>query len=319
MRKRIGVFFLLMFVPLLLTAKEVKIGYIDMDRVIREYRDLQDAQTQLSRMIGDWEKERDSLKAIVDSLRRSYSETKPMLSDEERLRWERDIEDAELNYKKYWRSVWGESGLLEQKTAELIKPLKEKIYETVKNLAEDMDLDLVLDISSGAVLYADIKNDLTQDVLDELNKEYLTSADTTRSEYYVACFPLKEEDNESQLRDLGNKLQNFLSLGFDKSPRLRVVSVGRIRTEMESRGVKKEFLDEIKAREIAGDLGADLFAYGSVRKVGDKARFTVGLYRVDDGSKVAEETEEVIDDDNELQVRVMDLAKRLAARFNPQD
>ena len=146
MRKRIGVFFLLMFVPLLLTAKEVKIGYIDMDRVIREYRDLQDAQTQLSRMIGDWEKERDSLKAIVDSLRRSYSETKPMLSDEERLRWERDIEDAELNYKKYWRSVWGESGLLEQKTAELIKPLKEKIYETVKNLAEDMDLDLVLDM-----------------------------------------------------------------------------------------------------------------------------------------------------------------------------
>ncbi len=310
---------LFLFVGTVLLAKDFKVGYIDMDRVIREYRDLQEAQSQLTRIIADWEKERDSLKAIVDSLKRQYQETKPMLTDEERLRWERDIEEAELNYQKFWRSVWGEGGRLEQKTAELIQPLKDKVYETIKQLAEELDLDLVLDISSGAVLYADIKNDLTDDVLDELNKEYLAQAESQKQEYYVVCFPLKEEDNESQLRNLGSKLQEFLSIGFSKSPKMRLISLNRVREELEQRGIRKEFLDEIKAREVAQALGADLFVFGSVRKVGDKAHFTVALYKADDGSKVGEETDEVLDEDAELQVRAFDIALRLAAMFQPEE
>jgi len=314
MRKTI---FLLTLLPLLLSSKEFKIALIDMERILQEYKDLQDAKLELQRYINEWEKTRDSIKTVIDSLENLLEKEKPMLSDEARLRKEEEIEDLKKEYKKFWMSIWGENGKLKEKTREIIEPLTKKVNETVKKIAEDFEYDLVLDISSNVVLFAKTEDDITQMVLDELNKEYVATRPTEPGlEPFVAVFPLKELDDPSKQRDLGRKLQNYLTLGIDASPQFKTLSASQILSEMEREGIVQiEFLTEDVCQRIARALGADFYIYGTVKKTGDEVEFQISLIKTDGNIKVAEGSEKAPDQDVELQVKATDLAKRLAASY----
>jgi len=309
--------FLLALFPSLLFAKEFKVALIDMDRILREYKDLQDAKIELQRYLAEWEKTRDSLRKVIDSLEALLETEKPMLSDEAKLRREEEIEDLKKEFNNFWISVWGENGKLKEKTREIIEPLTKKVNETVRKLAEDYEYDLVLDISSHVVLYAKTQDDITQTVLDELNKEYIAAKPPEPTlEPFVAVFPLKELDDASKQRDLGRKLQNFLARGIDASPQFKALPSGQVLSEMEREGIVQiEFLTEDACLRIGRALGAEFYVFGTVRKIGDEVEFEISIKKIEGNVIVAEGSERSPDQDVELQVRATDLAKRLAATY----
>jgi outer membrane protein len=309
----------LILLPLLLSAKEFKIALIDMDRILKEYKDLQDAKLELQRYIAEWERTRDSLKLVIDSLENLLETEKPMLSDEAKLRREEEIEELKREFNDFWMSIWGEEGQLKVKTREIIEPLTKKVNETVRKIAQDFDYDLVLDISSHVVLFAKSEDDITQMVLDELNKEYVATRQPEPTlEPFVAVFPLKELDDPSKQRDLGRKLQNYITRGIDASPQFKTISPGQILSEMEREGIVQiEFLTEAVCQRIARALGAEFYVYGTVKKSGDEVEFEISLIKIDGNVKVAEGSERSPDQDVELQVKATDLAKRLVASYKP--
>lgn len=312
------IFFAQVSFPGSVQAKELKIAYVNVDKVIKQYHDLQEAKNELNRTVVQWEKQRDSLRKVIDSVKQVYENQKVMLSEETKLEMENEIKNREEEYKDFWRSIWGKDGKLEKKTKELVDPLTKKIYDTIKKMAEDEGYDLVLDISSGAVVYASLENDITGTVLDELNKEYLASNEQQTLKPLVAVFPLKEADEASRQRELGIHLQEAITQGVNASPRLKIISPGKVKTELENQGIQKDFLDEVKARQVAQALGAKLFVYGTVHKTGDYAIFQVALYDAKDGKKIADAQGKALDQEVDIQSEGARIGKQLAFQYKPE-
>ncbi|MGB9561651.1 MAG: OmpH family outer membrane protein, partial [bacterium] len=57
-----------------------------------------------------------------------------------------------------------------QRNAELTKPLLDKINSILQELSSTERVDIILDISSGAVAYGKPELDLTDKLLERLNK-----------------------------------------------------------------------------------------------------------------------------------------------------
>ena len=64
---------------------------------------------------------------------------------------------------------FGAEGQLYQKRSELIQPIQEKVYTAMKEVAQTKNYAFIFDLASGtSVLYANDKNDVSDEVLDQL-------------------------------------------------------------------------------------------------------------------------------------------------------
>jgi hypothetical protein len=66
---------------------------------------------------------------------------------------------------------FGENGRAEQRYRELIDPLTKKIHDIITKIAEEENYTMIFDVSMGVVLYATASADITDQVLQELNKD----------------------------------------------------------------------------------------------------------------------------------------------------
>lgn len=53
----------------------------------------------------------------------------------------------------------------------MTQPMLDKINSIIAKIAQEEDYTYVLDAVGGAIAYADTKHDLTEKVIEELNKE----------------------------------------------------------------------------------------------------------------------------------------------------
>ncbi len=321
MRKRLALGLVALFSLLWFPrhAQAVSIGYVHLERVLQEYRDLQDAKRELQRFIREMEHTRDSLRALVDSARARLERERVMLTDEEKILREREIQQYEQAYQTYWRQVWGKNGRIEQKTRELLDPLIQKVHETIYKIAQENGYDLVLDLSSDAVLYASGENDFTEEVIAELNKEYVAAeAPGSLIKARLAVFPLKEEDQQVAARNLGTKLADYLRQGFQSSPRFEVLPQGQVRAEVNRRNLDLMTLQENDCYQMALALQADVYTYGTVaHKAGDQVEFVVRLYSTLDHRMIAEQRTTSVDRDADLAIAARNLALQLATQYQP--
>ena len=314
----------LIIVSLVLLGKAIpvygtQIAYVHMERILNEYMDLRDAKRELQRALQQWEQTRDSLRAILDSMKAEYERERVMMTDEQKILKEREIQEYEQQYQSYWKSIWGKGGKLDQKTRELIDPLIRKVHETIYKIAEEMGYDLVLDISQDVILYASGENDITQDVLEELNKGYAAAGTQLGIKPKLAIFPLRELNQEASVRDLGNKIANYLQFGFQNSPKFDVLPTGQARSLVERRGLNLQTLTPDQCYPLAQDMQAELFIYGTVEVTGEQARIKVQLYSLLDRKMLVEqETTAPADRETELSVAVQNLALQISQQYQPQ-
>ena len=295
-----------------------QIAYVHMDRVLNEYMDLKDAKQELQRWIREWDRVRDSLKAIVDTAKAQYERQRIMMSDEQKILKEREIKEYEKQYQEYWKSIWGKGGKVEQKTRELIDPLIKKVNETIYKIAQEMGYDLVLDISKDVVLYSSGKDDITDDVLEELNKEYVAASQQLGIKPKLAVFSLKEENQEASVRDLGTKVANFIHFGFKNSPKFDLIDRNAVQNVMNQQGIDLSTITLDQCYTMAQSLQADLFVFGSVRVEGDQAKFKIQLYSFLERRMITEgEDSAPADRVTELSVKAQNLALQLSQNYNP--
>ena len=207
----------------MLAQEATRVGYIDLEVVMENYKELAEAKDELERYRSQWELKADSLKAQLDSLEQDYQETRPMLTDAERISREMEIEEKRAEYEKTTRDM---IKALEQKNQELLSPYTDKITQTVRKIAKEMGLEMVLDISQKTLVYADPKRDITSLVLGELNKEYVSAGPIQKKKLLV--FPLKETNEEARSAQLGFTIQDAVSVVFGRSPRFEVVDNGKV-------------------------------------------------------------------------------------------
>ena len=142
---------------------------IDSKYILEKLVDYKDAQTKLDMQSKTWQTEIDNMMNDVEKMYKSYQAERPMLSDEIRKRREDEITAKEKAAKDLQKKRFGYEGDLFKKRQELIKPIQDRVYTAVQNMASAKSYDIVLDKAGGVTLfYANPTLDKSDDVLKQL-------------------------------------------------------------------------------------------------------------------------------------------------------
>jgi outer membrane protein len=147
-------------------AQEMKIGFVNSDRVLREATVAKAAQTRLEAEFSKRQKEGEDaankLKAAADKLDKDA----PTLAEAERNRRQRDLveQDRELQRK---RREFQED--LNQRRNEELASVVERANKVVKSIYETEKYDLIL--QGDVVIFASSRIDITDKVVKALNAQ----------------------------------------------------------------------------------------------------------------------------------------------------
>lgn len=146
-----------------------KIVYVDSEYIMENIPEYGDAQEELNALSSKWQKE---VKAVYDKVEEMYSKYQTemlLLSEDQKHAREQAIIAKEQEAKNLQMQYFGSEGQLFQKRTELIQPIQEKVYTAMKEIAQTKNYSFILDLASGtSILYASDKNDVSDDVLDQL-------------------------------------------------------------------------------------------------------------------------------------------------------
>jgi outer membrane protein len=165
---------ILFFVGLLSShlSAQLKIGYIDSDTIMDNLPDVLDARQELDAIIRDWQTELRNLEAEFTTKKDDFDKRNLIMTDQTRTEAEKELAELERNISAFRDKKFGPKGELFQKQDELMKPLQNKIFNVIQEIAADEDLDFVFDRSGDIMfLYAKPDYDLTAKVLEQLQLE----------------------------------------------------------------------------------------------------------------------------------------------------
>ncbi len=151
-------------------SQEGRLGYIDSMRLRTEYKEFKEAQAKFDKEVSSWEAQADSMKKEIDSLQVDLDNLKLILSDEKKKEKEEFLENKKLAYQKFTEDIFAPGGKIEKRNAELTKPILDKINKALEKIAEENNFDIIFDSVNGNIAYAKNALDLTDKVLEELEK-----------------------------------------------------------------------------------------------------------------------------------------------------
>lgn len=155
-----------------------KIGHISTDAIMKQLPDAQDAQKQLDALVVVWQNELSAMQKDWQKQFDDYDQKKLIMTDARRSDAELDLRVLDQRIADYRNQKFGQNGELFQKQNELMKPVQDRVFKAIQEVAEDEGYDYVLD-KSGEILmmYANEKYDLTAKVLEKL--QATTTSPTT--------------------------------------------------------------------------------------------------------------------------------------------
>ena len=172
MKKIIFLGFLLGFTTLVVAQNRVRIGFVDMDRVLENLNDYKDANAALEDKITFWKEEISNKQSKIDELQKKLDLERPLLTEELIEEREEDIEFEQDELNKYQQKRFGPQGdWLAQKVV-FTQPIQDKILEAVREIAENRKLDYVFDRSAEIlVFHSEKKYDISNLVVKYINQK----------------------------------------------------------------------------------------------------------------------------------------------------
>jgi outer membrane protein len=147
-------------------AQEVKIGFVNSDRVLREATPAKAAQSRLEAEFSKRQKEGEEaasrLKAAADKLDKEG----PTLPEAERARRQRELVDQDRELQRKRREFQED---LNQRKNEELASVVERANKVVKQIYDTEKFDLIL--QGDVVIFASARVDITDKVIKALNSQ----------------------------------------------------------------------------------------------------------------------------------------------------
>ncbi len=143
-------------------AQELKIGYVDLQRVLRDAQPAKAAQAKLEAEFGKREKDLADMAARLKSASDRLDRDAPTLSESERQRRQRELVEQDREFQRKRREF--QEDLTQRKNEELAQVL-DRANRAVKQIFDQDKYDLILQ----EVVFAGPRVDITKRVIDALN------------------------------------------------------------------------------------------------------------------------------------------------------
>lgn len=170
-RAALGLALVAVALPGTARAQILKVGYVDSVRIFANYSYAKDQQQRFNREIEAWRAESDDRRKAIDQARADLKEQSLALSEEKRVEQEGQLQKLLSDYDAFVQAFWGPKGRAAELNEQLTADVIQKVRDVVERVAHDDAYDLVLDAADGNVIFAVKSLDLTDRVLEILNRE----------------------------------------------------------------------------------------------------------------------------------------------------
>jgi outer membrane protein len=143
-------------------AEELKIGYVNSDRVLRDAAPAKAAQTKLEAEFSKREKELNDLAARLKTAGDKLEKEAPTLAEAERGRRQRDLMDQDREFQRKRREFQED---LNQRKNEELAQVVERANKVIKQIFETEKYDLIIQ----EAVFAGPRVDITDKVIKSLN------------------------------------------------------------------------------------------------------------------------------------------------------
>ena len=138
--------------------KGVRIGYLDMNVILRKNKEFKTANLLLEEKIGLWKKEIELKKIELQQMQDQFAIEKILLTPEL-------ISDLELEIKDFAGDVvylqekrFGPNGDMMIQKNKLLKPIQDQVLSIVQDIAKERKYDFIFDRSSDIIMLYSAKN-----------------------------------------------------------------------------------------------------------------------------------------------------------------
>lgn len=146
-------------------AAELKVGYVQVDKILQEAPQTAESGKKLEREFSPRSQELDRTQKQIRDIEASLDKEGVTLSESERRNKERDVSNLKIEFQRKQRELREDINL--RKNEEL-SVLQDRINKAVQTVSETDGYDLVV---YGGVAYASKKIDITDKVLKLLGKK----------------------------------------------------------------------------------------------------------------------------------------------------
>jgi outer membrane protein len=163
------------------SALAQKIGYVNSQKIVANYKEAQDVQERLNKINVTWEDEGKAMQKQFQDMGEQLESQSLLLSEERKKTKQQELQALYAKIQQYQTEKWGQGGEFFKKQEELMQPVFDKINQGIKKVAEELSFDYVFDTVAGNIVYASPKQtDLTDLVIKDLEKG-LESSKTRRA------------------------------------------------------------------------------------------------------------------------------------------
>jgi len=145
---------------------QARYAIVDTKYILDKMPEYKDAQKRLDQTSMQWQKEIDDKQSALDKMYKDFEAEQVMLSDTLKKKREDQLFNREKEVRDLQRKRFGYEGDLFKLRQDLVKPIQDKVYNAIQQLAVNRMYDFILDKSEGiTVIFADPKLDKSEDVL----------------------------------------------------------------------------------------------------------------------------------------------------------
>lgn len=149
-------------------AEAQKVALVDMEFILKK----DPAYTAMTRQIDDlskrWQDEVTSIEKKAETAYKSYQGEAAFLSADQKKAREESIVALEKQAYDLKRKYFGPEGDLFKRREALMKPIQDRVWTAMKELARRGGLQLIIDRSSSKIVYADPALDVSESIVSML-------------------------------------------------------------------------------------------------------------------------------------------------------
>ena len=145
-----------------LRAQEFRLGFVSLDRIIKEATPAKNAQAKLEQEFSKREKDLQEIGATLKGMAEKLEREAPTLSDSQRLTRQKQIADQDRDFQRKRREFQED---LNARRNEELQQVFERANKVVKQVADAEKYDLILQ----EAVYVNPKHDITDKVIKALN------------------------------------------------------------------------------------------------------------------------------------------------------
>ena len=145
---------------------DIKIAVVDMQKAIQTSETGKKAKSQLEEAFNKKKKELQSEEAALKKMQEDFQKQQAALSDTAKKKKQTEMQERFMKYQELLQKSQAE---IQKKEQEMSAPIIVKIRGIVSEVAKKKSYTLVLEKNENVVIYSLEKDDITEDVIKQLN------------------------------------------------------------------------------------------------------------------------------------------------------